>query len=70
VQYKKLLGHDRRRNTVIEWRLDASARTNSFGDDDERLSIDVMSASKLFQRAGPNTGNALALTVEDELADK
>jgi len=29
-----------------------------------RLSIDVMSAGKLFQRAGLATGNALAATVE------
>jgi len=38
-----------------------------FLDDNERLadsSLYVMSASKLFQKAGPDTGNAFALTVE------
>jgi len=30
VQYKKLLGHDKKRNTIIEQRLDTSTRTNNF----------------------------------------
>jgi len=41
-----------------------SARTNNFETKTDRLLIDVMSVSKLFQRAGPDTGNALAPTVK------